>query len=137
LLALVLLPFWATASGLLTLGATAFLMQFLVQCSFGVVPAHLNEISPSEARATFPGFTYQFGNMMAAGNATIQATLAVWLGHDYGWGLGIVVGAGAACFCLLSMLGVEAKDISMVVDPVLPSASSGAAPALRVPARTA
>jgi MFS transporter, SHS family, lactate transporter len=49
LLALILLPFWATASGLLTLGATAFLMQFLVQCTFGVMPAHLNEISPPEA----------------------------------------------------------------------------------------
>ena len=140
LLALVLLPFWATASGLVTLGATAFLMQFLVQCSFGVVPAHLNEISPSEARATFPGFTYQFGNMMAAGNATIQATLAVWLGHDYGWGLGIVVGVGAACFCLLSMFGVEAKDISMVVDPALPSTAAGDArgvkPAMRATARS-
>jgi SHS family lactate transporter-like MFS transporter len=117
---MVLLPFWATASGLVTLGATAFLMQFLVQCTFGVMPAHLNEISPPEARATFPGFTYQFGNMMAAGNATIQATLAVWLGHDYGWGLGIVVGAGALCFCLLALFGVEAKGVSMDIDPALP-----------------
>ncbi|HET6307889.1 MAG TPA: MFS transporter, partial [Rhodopila sp.] len=138
LLALVLLPFWATASGLVTLGATAFLMQFLVQCTFGVVPAHLNEISPAEARATFPGFTYQFGNMMAAGNATIQATLAVWLGHDYGWGLGIVVGIGAACFCLLAMFGVEAKNIRMDVDPPPPSAAPGTmrgAP-LQAPARS-
>jgi MFS transporter, SHS family, lactate transporter len=115
-LALILLPFWGSASSLLTLGATAFLMQFLVQCTFGVVPAYLNEISPPEARATFPGFTYQFGNMMAAGNATIQASLAVWLGHDYGLGLGIVVGVGAACFGLLSFFGAEAKDISMEGD---------------------
>jgi MFS transporter, SHS family, lactate transporter len=124
LLAMVLLPFWATASGLVMLGVTAFLMQFLVQCTFGVMPAHLNEISPPEARATFPGFTYQFGNMAAAGNATIQATLAVWLGHDYGWGLGIVVGLGAITFCLLSIFGVEAKGISMAIkehapEPVL------------------
>lgn len=114
-LAVVLLPFWATASSLVMLGATAFLMQFLVQCTFGVMPAHLNEISPPEARATFPGFTYQFGNMAAAGNATIQASLAVWLGNDYGWGLGIVVGAGAVVYFLLSVFGIEAKGISMAI----------------------
>ncbi|HEY1412284.1 MAG TPA: MFS transporter [Rhodopila sp.] len=115
-LGVVLLPFWATASSLVMLGATAFLMQFLVQCTFGVMPAHLNEISPPEARATFPGFTYQFGNMAAAGNATIQASLAVWLGNDYGWGLGIVVGAGAVVYFLLSVFGVEAKGISMAIE---------------------
>ncbi len=122
-LALVLLPFWATASSLVVLGATAFLMQFLVQCTFGVMPAHLNEISPPEARATFPGFTYQFGNMMAAGNATIQASLAAWLGGNYGWGLGIVVGVGAAAFCLLSIFGVEAKGISMAIGPAVGGAA--------------
>jgi hypothetical protein len=62
--------------------------------------------------------------MMAAGNATIQASLAVWLGHDYGWGLGIVVGAGAVCFGLLSLFGVEAKGISMAIDPALPEADT-------------
>src|SRR5262249_5670675 len=53
-LALVLLPFWANAASVVALAATQFLMQFLVQCTFGVMPAHLNEISPPDARATFP-----------------------------------------------------------------------------------
>ena len=128
LLALVLLPFWATASSVVMLGGTAFLMQFLVQCTFGVMPAHLNEISPPEARATFPGFVYQFGNMAAAGNATIQASLATWLGGNYGWGLGIVVGVGAAAFCLLAMFGIEAKGVSMAIDPMLPNSASKADP---------
>lgn len=119
-LALLLLPFWASASGVVALGATAFLMQFLVQCTFGVMPAHLNEISPPEARATFPGFTYQFGNMLAAGNATVQAALAASFGGNYGLGLGIVVAVGAVAFCLLALFGVEAKETDMSIDPALP-----------------
>jgi MFS transporter, SHS family, lactate transporter len=113
LAALVLMPFWATASGLVMITATAFLMQFLVQCTFGVMPAHLNEISPPAERATFPGFTYQFGNMLAAGNATIQAVLAANLGNNYGVALAIVAGAGAVVFCLLAFFGVEARNVVM------------------------
>ena len=112
-IALILMPFWATASGLVMIAVTAFLMQFLVQCTFGVMPAHLNEISPPEVRATFPGFTYQFGNMLAAGNATIQAILAAYLGNNYGVGLALVAGAGAVAFCLLAFFGVEAKAVIM------------------------
>jgi SHS family lactate transporter-like MFS transporter len=134
--ALVLLPFWATASGFIGLALASFLMQFLVQCSFGVMPAHLNEISPADSRATFPGFTYQFGNMVAAGNAPIQAMLAVWLGHDYGWGLGIVVGIGAACFCLLALSGVEARTISMDEIVSVPQDGVAAQEQKRVPIPT-
>ncbi|MBV9671459.1 MAG: MFS transporter [Verrucomicrobia bacterium] len=110
---LVLMPFWATASGLVMIIVTAFLMQFLVQCTFGVMPAHLNEISPPEVRATFPGFTYQFGNMLAAGNATIQAVLAAHLAFNYGVALAIVAGTGAIIFCLLALFGPEAKTVIM------------------------
>ena len=116
----------ASASGVVALGATAFLMQFLVQCTFGVMPAHLNEISPPEARATFPGFTYQFGNMLAAGNATVQAALAASFGGNYGLGLGIVVAVGAVAFCLLALSGVEAKETDMSIDPALPPEADSA-----------
>jgi SHS family lactate transporter-like MFS transporter len=113
-LVLALVPFWANASSVAALAATAFLMQFFVQATFGVMPAHLNEISPIDARATFPGFTYQLGNMLAAGNATIQAALAVRLGHNYAMGLAIVVAVGALAFVVLAILGVEAKDRDML-----------------------
>lgn len=113
LLALALMPFWATASGTVTIAVTAFLMQFLVQCSFGVMPAHLNEISPPEARGTFPGFTYQFGNMLAAGNATIQAALAATFMLDFGVALAIVAGIGAAALCAMTFFGVEGKGVVM------------------------
>jgi MFS transporter, SHS family, lactate transporter len=113
LLAVALLPFWAIASAPVALASTAFCMQFLVQCMFGTMPAHLNEISPREARATFPGFTYQFGNFLAAGNATLQVLLANRLHGDYGLGMALVAGAGAVVLALLAVLGPEAKEIRM------------------------
>ena len=113
LLAVVLMPFWAISSTPATLAGTAFCMQFLVQSMFGTMPAHLNEISPSEARATFPGFTYQFGNFLAAGNATLQVALADKLHGDYGVALALLAGAGAFVLALLAALGPEAKGIRM------------------------
>jgi SHS family lactate transporter-like MFS transporter len=52
-----------------------FLMQFMVQGAWGVIPAHLNELSPPAVRATFPGFAYQLGNFLSSRNAVIQAKL--------------------------------------------------------------
>jgi short subunit dehydrogenase len=62
----------------------AFLMQVMVQGAWGVIPAHLNELSPDEARGTFPGLVYQLGNLLASANATIQAGIAVHFGGNYG-----------------------------------------------------
>jgi MFS transporter, SHS family, lactate transporter len=115
-LAVALMPFWATASSSVSLAGTAFCMQFLVQSMFGAMPAHLNEISPRESRATFPGFTYQFGNFLAAGNATIQVTLAGRLNGDYGVGMALMAGAGALVFALLAAFGPEAKEVRMTAD---------------------
>jgi MFS transporter, SHS family, lactate transporter len=53
-----------------------FLMQFMVQGAWGVIPAHLNELSPPPVRGTFPGFAYQLGNLLASRNVVIQAKLA-------------------------------------------------------------
>ena len=114
-LAVLLMPLWATASTPTALAGTAFCMQFLVQSMFGTMPAHLNEISPSQARATFPGFTYQFGNFLAAGNATVQVALANHFQGDYGIGMALLAGAGAAALALLAAFGPEAKDAGMNV----------------------
>ena len=113
LLAVALMPFWAIASAPVVLAGTAFCMQFLVQCTFGTMPAHLNEISPLQARATFPGFTYQFGNFLAAGNATLQVLLANRLHGSYGLGMALIAGSGAIVFALLALWGPEAKEIRM------------------------
>lgn len=68
LLALPCIPLWAFASHSWWLGVGAFLVQFMVQGAWGVVPAYLNETMPAAARAVLPGFIYQFGNLIASGN---------------------------------------------------------------------
>jgi SHS family lactate transporter-like MFS transporter len=64
----------APGTALLIVGG--FLMQFMVQGAWGVVPVHLNEISPGDVRGTFPGLAYQLGNFAAAYAAQQQAWLA-------------------------------------------------------------
>ena len=51
-------------------------MQFMVQGAWGVIPAHLNELSPPAVRGTFPGFAYQLGNLLSSRNVVVQARLA-------------------------------------------------------------
>lgn len=71
-----LIPLWAFSTTAALLGLGGFLMQVMVQGAWGIIPAHLNEISPDEVRGTFPGFTYQLGNLIASGTLTIEAALA-------------------------------------------------------------
>jgi MFS transporter, SHS family, lactate transporter len=56
----------------------AFLMQVMVQGAWGVIPVHLNELSPDDSRGV-PGFVYQLGNLIASFNATLQAGIAAHL----------------------------------------------------------
>ena len=74
--AIILIPAWVFSPSLSMLMAGGFLMQFAVQGVWGVVPVHLNELSPVEVRGTFPGFAYQLGNLFAANTAVIQAKMA-------------------------------------------------------------
>jgi len=74
--AIILIPAWVFSPSLSMLMAGGFLMQFAVQGVWGVVPVHLNELSPAEVRGTFPGFAYQLGNLFAANTAVIQAKMA-------------------------------------------------------------
>ena len=73
---MLLIPWWifAPGTGLLIVGG--FLIQFMVQGAWGVVPVHLNELSPPDFRGTFPGLVYQLGNFAAAYAAQQQAWLA-------------------------------------------------------------
>ncbi len=106
--ALVLLPFWMLVRGYEGTALTAFLMQFLVQCTYGVLPAYLNELAPAGLRGTFAGFVYQIGNLLTAANTTLQSTLALFLGHRLSLALGVSVGLGLVAFCLLASFGPEA-----------------------------
>jgi SHS family lactate transporter-like MFS transporter len=73
---MLLIPVWIFAPGTALLIVGGFLMQFMVQGAWGVVPVHLNELSPPEYRGTFPGLAYQLGNFAAAYAAQQQAWLA-------------------------------------------------------------
>jgi SHS family lactate transporter-like MFS transporter len=90
LIALPAVPLWAFASTPVLLALGAFVMQVAVQGAWGVIPAHLNELSPSAARATIPAFVYQAGNFLASYNAPLQAKIAEGNGGDYGLALAIV-----------------------------------------------
>jgi SHS family lactate transporter-like MFS transporter len=72
---------------------------------------HLNELSPDDARGTFPGFTYQLGNLIASVNATLQAAIAVHHGNDYALALALVAGTVAIVIVILAAVGVEAKGV--------------------------
>jgi MFS transporter, SHS family, lactate transporter len=66
LVSILVIPIWAFSQSPMILAIGAFIMQFLVQGAWGVIPAHLNELSPSEVRGTFPVFYYLLGNLFSA-----------------------------------------------------------------------
>jgi SHS family lactate transporter-like MFS transporter len=88
------------------------------------VPAHLNELSPAEIRGTFPGFTYQLGNLLAAGNATLQSSIADHMHHDYSYALAGVAACGAIAIALLVGFGREARGIRMGAEARIQAAAA-------------
>jgi MFS transporter, SHS family, lactate transporter len=119
-LALPVVPFWAHAHAPVAVAAAAFAMQFMVQGAWGVVPVHLNELSPRSMRGTFPGVVYQLGNLLAAANATLQATIAVHVGGsahpNYAFALELVCALTAVVLLVLALAGPERRDVRMDVD---------------------
>ena len=75
-LAIVSIPLWAFAPSIPLLIAGAFVMQFMVQGAWGVIPAHINELSPDSARGFLPGFAYQVGVLIASSVVYIEALFA-------------------------------------------------------------
>lgn len=114
-LSLAVIPLWAFGDTPLTIGLGAFLMQFFVQGAWGVVPVHLNELSPSEIRGTFPGVVYQLGNFLASGNATLQSSFGDSMGKNYSWALAGVATAAALVIAVFMLFGREARDVEMGV----------------------
>src|ERR1700692_4722595 len=111
LLALPVIPLWAFSNNVVLLTIGAFLIQFFVQGAWGVIPVHLNELSPDSARGIFPGFTYQLGNFFASKNGTIQTTLAVSFGNNYGLALAITAAVVAVAVAVVTSLGPEAHGV--------------------------
>ncbi len=115
LLALPIIPLWAFSVTPLLLGLGGFLLQIAVQGAWGIVPVHLNELSPQDARGTFPGAAYQFGNLLAAGNAQFQTHLAENHANNYGVALALVAGTTAVVLAGLAFFGPDAKGKSFTV----------------------
>jgi SHS family lactate transporter-like MFS transporter len=76
LLSIPVIPLWAYSHTVPMLALGGFLMQFMVQGAWGVIPAHLNELAPPAVRGTFPGLAYQLGNFFSSRNGVLQAKLA-------------------------------------------------------------
>lgn len=109
LLGLPIVPIFAfsTSAGMLSLGS--FLMQVVVQGAWGVIPAHLTELSPDEIRGFYPGVTYQLGNVIAAFNLPIQQALAK--AHGYPFALAVTIVPVLLTVALLTMVGSEARGV--------------------------
>jgi SHS family lactate transporter-like MFS transporter len=115
-LALPVLPLWAFTATPLLLGLGAFLMQVAVQGAWGIVPVHLNELSPPGARALFPGFAYQLGNLIMSKNAVFQAQIAESHGNDYGLALALFGGSMAVAIAVWTALGPERAHADFMAD---------------------
>jgi MFS transporter, SHS family, lactate transporter len=109
ILALILIPAWIAAPTLAVILVGAFLMQFMVQGAWGVIPAHINELSPDNLRGFFPGFAYQLGVLIASFSASIEAVLgkSMTYGHAMGIFAAIVLVVGAVVIAL----GPEAHGV--------------------------
>ena len=109
LIALPALPLWAYSTTPLMLALGAFVMQIAVQGAWGVVPAHLNELSPGAARATIPAFVYQAGNFLASYNGPFQAQIAEANGGNYGFALALVAGVVAIAIVVIIRFSPERR----------------------------
>jgi len=87
LLGCLLIPMWVFAPNLPLILAGGFLMQFMVQGAWGVIPAHINELSPDALRGFFPGLAYQLGVLIASESAYIEAVMAHSMSYGRAMGL--------------------------------------------------
>lgn len=116
LLALASVWLWAYSPTLKLLASGAFLINLFVQGCWSIIPAHLNELSPAEARGTFPGTVYQLGNLVASYNLTLQAWVAARY-DSYGLALAAVAIAAALSISALLYVGPEAHSVDMRMTP--------------------
>lgn len=109
-LGLPIIPLFAWSHGAAMLCLGAFLMQVFVQGAWGVIPAHLTEMSPDAIRGFYPGVTYQLGNCLAAFNLPIQQALAS--SHGYPFALTVTVIPVLVVVAGLTLMGKEARGIA-------------------------
>jgi SHS family lactate transporter-like MFS transporter len=99
-----MIPLWAWSHSVASLAIGGFLMQFMVQGAWGVIPAHLNELSPAPVRAIFPGLAYQLGNLLSSRNSVFQAAYA----NRYSGGMLATALSGTVVIVALLVAGLTA-----------------------------
>ncbi|GFG95928.1 MFS transporter [Mycobacterium timonense] len=109
ILALPIVPLFAYSRSAALLCLGSFLMQLFVQGAWGVIPAHLTEMSPDAIRGLYPGVTYQLGNLLAAFNLPIQERLAE--SHGYPFALAATIVPVLAAVVVLTLIGKDATGI--------------------------
>jgi MFS transporter, SHS family, lactate transporter len=107
---LAVVPFWIAGHSPVRILVGVFLMQFFVQGAWGVIPAHINELSPNHLRGFFPGFAYQLGVLCASSIPTIEASLGERFTYTQAMG-GLVTAVFIGAF-LVTWLGPEARGVS-------------------------
>jgi SHS family lactate transporter-like MFS transporter len=114
MLAIPVIPLWAYSRTAPLLALGGFLMQFMVQGAWGVIPAHLNELSPPAVRGTLPGFAYQLGNFLSSRNAVIQAKVTeMRYGGNYPPVLAWTVLIVASLVAIITMSGKERRGADL------------------------
>ena len=115
LLAVLTIPLWVMGSTMALIVVGAFLMQFMTQGAWGVIPAHLNELSPGQLRAFFPGFAYQLGVLIASSVGYLEAVLAQHFSYSQSMGC---LAAGLLLLCGVAIaLGPEARGVAFLNQP--------------------
>jgi len=108
--AVVVIPLWAFAPSVPLLVAGAFVMQFFVQGAWGVIPAHINELSPDPVRGFLPGFAYQCGVALAGAIGWLEARFAEHL--DYSWAMALTAATVFILGTIVAQLGPERRGVA-------------------------
>lgn len=115
LLAVVTVPFWVEGASTALIVLGAFLMQLMVQGAWGVIPAHINELSPAPLRGFFPGFAYQLGVLVASSVGYIEAVLAQHF--SYAAAMGVLAVGMLLLGAVAIVLGPEAHGVAFAGPP--------------------
>ncbi|HVN90732.1 MAG TPA: MFS transporter [Candidatus Binataceae bacterium] len=115
LLGVLVVPLWSYPESRVLLTIGAFLMQFMVQGVFGVIPAHLAEMSPPEARGLFSGMAYQLGVLLASPAAYGEALIAQHL--SYGASLALVATTVLLADAFMIAIGSERRGTNLHAEP--------------------
>ena len=115
LLAIPAVPLATLSHSRMSLAAGAFLVQFMVQGAWGIIPVYLSEISPGPVRATFPGLVYQLGNLIASKISNIQARAAERTG-SYGPVLAVTIVVVALFIAGVMSFARESRGAEITTD---------------------